>query len=292
VVIAGLAVSAGLAAAAGAVTGGAGFASLAGFAGLGVSGLAAAGLAVTGGAGSGLGVSGIGVSGLGVSGLAVSGIAVSGIAVSGIAVSGGGPDIGRRAAQQLARRELARSVYQPSLAHRVLSWLSQRIGDLLSSVNGSVPGGWWALIALIVAVVLVVTVVIGYLRPARPGRGTGGAMLAGGGLTAADHRELAERLAAAGDYAGAIIECVRAIAVELEERGVLPLRPGRTAAELAAEAGRALPAHARQLAAAARLFDDVRYGGRDGSVAGYQDVHDLDASLHAARPASASAVTT
>jgi hypothetical protein len=94
-------------------------------------------------------------------------------------------------------------------------------------------------------------------------------------------------MAAAGDYTAAVIESVRAIALGLEERGVLAPRSGRTAVELAAEASGPLPGHADGLSQAARLFDDVRYGGRDGTAEGYQQMRDLDASLRAARPATA-----
>jgi hypothetical protein len=198
------------------------------------------------------------------------------------APAGSGPGIGRRAAQQLARRELSKAIYQPSLLQRFLSWL----GRLGSNVNVSVPGGWWALIALIVAVVLAAATVIFRIRPARSHRGGDGALLAGQPLSARDHRQRSERSATAGDFSAAIIERVRAIAVELEQRGVLAPRPGRTAAELAAEASRPLPAQAGELTAAMRLFDDVMYGGRDGTQAGYQRVRDLDARLATARPAS------
>lgn len=203
-----------------------------------------------------------------------------------IALPGRGPGIGRRSAQQLARRELSRAIYQPSLTQQILSWLGRRLAGLFRAVNTSVPGGWWALVALIVVAVAVISVILRQIRPAGPGRGPGGPLLAGRPLSAREHRLLAEQRAAIMDYAGAIIERMRAIAVELEERGVLPLVPGRTADELAAEAGPALPAQASGLGAAARLFDDVRYGGRNGTAAGYRQVSDLDASLRAARPAS------
>jgi hypothetical protein len=209
---------------------------------------------------------------------------------SAAALAGGPPGIGRRAAQRLAHSELSKAIYQPSLTSRVVSWLERQLARLLNGVNGNVPGGWWALIALIVAAVLVVAVVLVYVRPATARRGPDGALLAGAMLSARDHRQLSERLAAAGDQAAAIIERVRAMAVELEERGVLPPKPGRTADEFAAEAGQALPSHAGPLIDAAQLFDDVMYGGRDGTAAGYQSVRDLDASLRAARPASVSAL--
>jgi Domain of unknown function (DUF4129) len=197
---------------------------------------------------------------------------------------GRGPGIGRRAGQQLARRELSRSIYQPSPTAQLLSWLGRRLARLLTAVNGTVPGGWWALVALIVLAVAVISMVLRQVRPARSGRGPGGALRAGRALSAGEHRVLAEQLAAAADFTGAIIERVRAIAAELEEQGVLPPAPGRTAAELAAEAGPALPGQADHLAAAARLFDDVRYGGHSGTAATYREVSELDASLRTVRP--------
>ena len=74
---------------------------------------------------------------------------------------------------------------------------------------------------------------------------------------------------------------MRAIATELDERGVLrPLR-GRTADEFAAEAGRALPPYAADLRGAALLFDEVRYGQRAGSRPGYERIADLDTRISA-----------
>ena len=69
---------------------------------------------------------------------------------------------------------------------------------------------------------------------------------------------------------GAICERVRAIAAELDERGVLRPLTGRTADEFAAEAGQALPPYAADLRGAALLFDEVRYGQRVGSLARLQ----------------------
>jgi len=182
-------------------------------------------------------------------------------------VSGGQPGIHRLPAQQLARRELARSIYRPSDWQRIVRaverWLNSVLGPL-----GPAHGGWWTLIVIIVVVVLVFAAVLAWVGPARRSRRQRAApVMAGGSLSAADHRRIAERLLAGGDVAGAIVERVRAIAVELESRGVLAARPGRTAAELAAEAASALPASTAGLRAAARQFDDVRYGvpehGRD-----------------------------
>lgn len=198
------------------------------------------------------------------------------------------PGIHRIPAQRLAQRELARSIYQPSFWTR----LNRDIFGWLNSLHlGPQSFGWWALVVLIVVVVLVIAGVLYWIGPmGRSRRERADAVLAGTYLTARDYRQAAERLAEAGDYAGAIIERTRAIAMELETRGVLQPRPGRTASELAAEAASSLPDSATALRETARLFDDVRYGDRAGTPAGYQQVRQLDETIRAARtPAVAAA---
>ncbi len=195
--------------------------------------------------------------------------------------------IGRRAGQQLARRELARSIYSEPITTRIERWLGRLLFRIFNAA-GQFPGGFWTIVALLVALVLMVAAVTYWIRPARPGGQRHGAVLAGTGLSARDHRQAAERSAASGDYAAAIIERVRAIAAGIEERGILPAQPGRTAAELATQAGRVLPDLAAELAVVALLFDDVRYGGRAGTAAGYERARDLDARVQAAKAATGS----
>jgi Domain of unknown function (DUF4129) len=201
------------------------------------------------------------------------------------AMAGVRPGIGRRAGQQLARRELARSMYAEPITTRFGHWLERMLGRVFNAA-GQFPGGFWTIVALLIALVLIAMVVTYWIRPGGPGRRDDRAVLTGAGLSARDYREAAERSAASGDYAAAIIERMRAIAVAVEERGILPAQPGRTAAELAAQAGRVLPDLAADLAVAALLFDDVRYGGRDGTAAGYQRMRDLDSGIQAAKVAS------
>jgi hypothetical protein len=199
-------------------------------------------------------------------------------------IADGLPGIGRRAAQELARRELSKSIYQPSVSQRILEWIGRQVDRLFSVSNSAVPGGWWALVSLLVLGVVIVSVVLFQVRPGSPGRPGRRQPLAGQAMSAADHRKLAESQANAGDYSAAIIEGVRAAAEELQQRRVLLPRPGRTADEFAAEASQPLPALAVQFAAAARLFDEIRYGGRTGTSAGYEHVRDLDNAIQAARP--------
>ena len=190
----------------------------------------------------------------------------------------GGPLIGRRAARRLARHELA----EMSIWQRIWQWLTRLPG----AAGNVVPGGWFGLIALAILAVLTITVIIFWVRPARTRRPAAESVLGGAPMTARDYRRAAERQAASGDYAGAIVDGVRAIAAELDERGVLPPRPGRTADELAFEAGGELPGLADDLGAVTRLFDDIRYGDRAGSLAGYQLVGRVDKEVRAARAAA------
>jgi hypothetical protein len=70
----------------------------------------------------------------------------------------------------------------------------------------------------------------------------------------------------------------------VEERGLVDVRPGRTADEIARDAGRALPAVAGDLRAAARVFDDVWYGGRTADASSYDRLVAVDDAVAAARP--------
>jgi len=189
-----------------------------------------------------------------------------------------GPLVGRSQGNQLARRELARAIYHPSF----LSRLAARFVNWLESLALHGPGGslnWLSVTLLGIGVLALLALLgaAGYIAgSARVGRRYRAAVVEGRLMSAAEHRSSADAFAAAGDYPSAIIERVRAIAVDLESRQILPPRPGRTAAELGAEAAGAIPAEATALGHATRLFDDVRYGGRPGSQAGYEQVRDLD----------------
>jgi hypothetical protein len=77
---------------------------------------------------------------------------------------------------------------------------------------------------------------------------------------------------------------MRAVVRSLEERALLDVRPGRTADEAAAEAGRTLPAHRERLHTAARDFDDITYGGRMATEQSYHHLAELDHDLDSTRP--------
>jgi hypothetical protein len=203
------------------------------------------------------------------------------------AAAGRAPGIGRRQAQRLARAELSKPEYHRPvpLAQRIIAVILGFAGRVFHAASGAVPGGWWGLIALATLAVILSAVVLNWIGPVARARRAPGPLTADGpARTARQHRQQAQRHAGTGDYAGAIIECVRAIAAELEERGVLPPRAGRTADEFADDAGQALPAYAGALRDAARLFDEVCYGQRPGSRDGYERLSELDRLIMVSAP--------
>ena len=196
-------------------------------------------------------------------------------------------DLGRDEAAQLAREELAKQVYRdagPGLVERLVRWLLEQAGRLLDGAAGVSPGGYSGLVVvllLVAAAVVAVRLKVGPLgrRAAREE-----ALFVGRTRTAAQHRAAADAHAAAGAWAEAVRERLRAVVRSLEERAVLDERAGRTADEAAAEAGRALPSCAARLRAAAVLFDEIWYGGRPAGPESYAALRDLDAQVQAARP--------
>jgi hypothetical protein len=199
--------------------------------------------------------------------------------------------IGRDQARELARRELEKQIYHrddPSVVERILDKINEWIDSLTHSVagagQGSTSGGWIALAVILVLLAVVVAAIMWRLGAVGGEAVRRRAPLADEPLTAQGHRAAAERHAAAGEWAEAIRERLRAVARDLEERVILGPRPGRTADELAAEAGAALPDVADELTAAVRVFDDVWYGDRPGTVDGYAQLTRLDDRVQAARP--------
>lgn len=80
-------------------------------------------------------------------------------------------------------------------------------------------------------------------------------------------RDRALRFTAAGDHRRAVREWLRAMVRLLVEQDVVTEVPGWTASELAARAGRALPAVAPAVTEAADCFALIWYGGQDADAA-------------------------
>ena len=191
------------------------------------------------------------------------------------------PDAGQGRAW--AREELAGPGYdRPGLIRRGLQWLVEHLQQLpLPHGNGSALTA--AVLLVVVAAVVVWAVRRGGGPLARRRGGDGDAVFEPGPRSAEQHRSDADRAAADGDWRTAVLERFRAVVRELEERGVVPEQPGRTAGETADAAGRRMPGLKDDLRNAATLFGDVRYGGRTPGPAADAALRELDARVRATR---------
>ncbi|MFI9361812.1 DUF4129 domain-containing protein [Kitasatospora sp. NPDC053057] len=213
-----------------------------------------------------------------------------------LAAAGAPVTVPRDPARDAARDELLNAEYHkndPSVLERVVNWIWDHIDRAMGSISGDGTDGTTGLVLfLIVAAVIGAAVWWRLGAPKRAARTVLGVYGSDGPRSADQYRADAAGHAAAGRWSEAVREQMRALVRALEERTLLDARPGRTADEAAAEAGRALPEHAAALTAAARTFDDVAYGERTADQAAYRLLLDLDRTLERTRPvlAHASAV--
>lgn len=192
----------------------------------------------------------------------------------------------RDPAREAARRELSRRMYHendPGLFRRAVDGFWNWIGGLFDSVSAT-PGGTLGLV--VVALVVLAAVAALWWRLGTPRRTSrpAPALFDDRPRSAAEHRAAAEEHAAQGHWNQAVQERMRAVVRSLEERALLDVRPGRTADEAAADAGRSLPAHTDRLRAAAQQFDAVTYGGRRATEPAYRELAALDHDLERTRP--------
>jgi hypothetical protein len=194
----------------------------------------------------------------------------------------------RGPARDAAKHELSKRMYhdhEPSLLLRALNHLWDWVEHLFSAASGVTPGGGVGLFVVVLAVLVLAALLWWRLGTPHRTPGTAAATLFDDRpRTAAEHRAAAEAHAAQGHWSQAVQERMRAVVRALEERTLLTPRPGRTADEVAVEVIPALPAHADRLRAAARDFDDVTYGGRNGDQDTYHRLAALDDDLARTRP--------
>ncbi|MHA3705164.1 DUF4129 domain-containing protein, partial [Jatrophihabitans sp. YIM 134969] len=145
--------------------------------------------------------------------------------------------IGGDEARRLAERELSRPEYQRG-GESLFDRITRAIDRFLSSLTGS---GGTNLIIAVIGLVIVAAVVVALVRAGRwPGRRRLRAAADTDPLATnpgVDHAAAAERLRSDGRHAEAVREYLRAAIADLEQRGVLTARPGRTATAAAAEGG-------------------------------------------------------
>lgn len=189
-------------------------------------------------------------------------------------------DIDRDAARDAAQRELNKAIYpRGSLTDQLSQWLDDLLYKVMAG-GASVPGGWLTVTVLLILVAIAVIVAIRLARRTmRTSRGAESALFGSLEMSSVEHRAAAQRSAARGDWASAIRHRLRAIARHLEESAVLDQVPGRTATELARDAGLAIPGLSSELRQAAMTFNDVTYGALPGTEPAYLVIADLDDHL-------------
>ncbi|MEV4171857.1 DUF4129 domain-containing protein [Nonomuraea sp. NPDC049709] len=195
--------------------------------------------------------------------------------------------IDREEAARKAAEELLKPGYeQEPLLDEIYRRVMQFLGDLADAATGGGSTGGIIAAVLITLIILGVIALVAWQlrRTARRKALEVGGLFGERAMTAAEHRQAAERLATEGRWTEAVQERLRAIARDLEERALVDGMPGRTADELAAEAAVSLPGFAAELGAAARSFDDVTYGGVPGTREAYDAMASLDERLRQARP--------
>lgn len=201
-------------------------------------------------------------------------------------------DVGRDEARGAAARELSDPIYrrhEPSWFERAMDWTFDRIDELFDAVAGAAPGGVAGLILLLVMVAAIVVVVRLRLGPVARTPRSPGSVLGASMASAAEHRAASQAAAERAEYAEAVAERFRAVVRELEQRGVLEYAAGLTADEITKAAASALPGSAQGLRAAARIFDDVYYGGLRATAAQYEYLCTVDDQVRSERPAKAGA---
>ena len=186
-------------------------------------------------------------------------------------------DLTRAQAQRLAELELSDPAYraaQPGFVERAITWLVEWVQRVAQRAADAAPGGWLGILGLVLLVVVAVLFIRWRVGPLS--RAAGMTFTVDPGTSAAQYRSRAEELAAAGQWDEAISQRMRALVRAGQERGLIDTHPGWTADEVAASVAERVPEARDQLTAAARTFDEVRYGGRPGSLAAYRAVAEAD----------------
>lgn len=192
------------------------------------------------------------------------------------------PPVTRDGARDLAHRELSKLIYakeRPSLTTRIVRAIGRWLRHFFDHLLSATPGRGLGVVVILLVLVVGAIVLRRYLGPVRPAAAPTVPDLTDEVRTAAQLRRDADELAAAGRYAEAVRDRLRALVRTLEDQDILDYRPGRTADEVAREAAPAVGARADQLRACARDFDEIWYGGRPAGPDDYDRIRDLDRAL-------------
>jgi hypothetical protein len=185
-----------------------------------------------------------------------------------IPTAGGAGGITRDGAREAARRELSKGIYhrndQPWVI-RVLHAVQRWLDHLMQTVSRHAPGGGAGAVALLLAAIALIALVWWRVGLVRRTASAERPVLEGRARTSGDLLREAAAAAMAGRWDAAVVARMRALAMTVEERGLVDPRPGRTADELVAEIAATLPTVGDRARAAAAAFDAVVYGKRDAT---------------------------
>jgi hypothetical protein len=172
-------------------------------------------------------------------------------------------DLTGEQAWRLAEAELADPAYQslrPGLIERGWEWVLATLQSLSDRAGSATPGGWIGLLGLGALVTVALLLLRWRLGPLQ--REPAGSIHAGRSTTAQEFMQRADRAAELGRWEEATSLRMNGIVRSGEERGMILPQPGWTADEVADQMGRLVPSQQQSLTAAARTFDEVRFGGR------------------------------
>src|SRR5947209_9005575 len=114
-------------------------------------------------------------------------------------------DIDRDTAHQAAQRELDKPIYpKGAISQRIQEWIHELLYRVIEK-GSSVPGGWLTITVLVMLLIAAAVVAVRITRRTIRARAGGDYHLFDAGqLAAAQHRAIAERFAAEGEWAVAI----------------------------------------------------------------------------------------
>lgn len=201
------------------------------------------------------------------------------------AAAGAGP-ITRDGAREAARRELSKGIYHHDdepWPVRVLNAIQHWLDHFFRSVSRHAPGGGAGAIALLLVAAALIGFVWWRVGLVRRTPSAERPVLEGRARTSTDLLREAEAAAVQGRWEDAVVARMRALAMTVEERGLVDPRPGRTADELATEIARALPTATETVRSAATTFDAVVYGKRAANRETYEVVETAATAIERAQ---------
>jgi hypothetical protein len=196
--------------------------------------------------------------------------------------------ITRDGAAHAAHSELSKHIYQqarPSITQQVLGAIWRWLVKAYHRIIDATPGGAVGLLVIIAVLALVVVFVTrSGVSGRRRSSGASGLDLPAD-VSSEKLRAEADAFASRGQWAEAVRARLRAVV-----RGLDP-RPGRTAAEVASEAGSARPEWRELLWKGALTFGEIWYGRRPATAADDAVLRELDTTLRRSRSLPEAAVT-